>query len=460
MIRCIYTILLIGCQLEPSAEQQSFHSQQDGKHRYLLTHYDVLPETEAGSSELSNPFERDIELTDKELTILRESFRQVGQCVYQVTSDKALDTNDPQVFTQMLNDAQPLTKKKVQLCTKTIAKSGVCQQKPTTHSYVPLDQVLSEMQGVRELYAHRMPWYYDYLAMGLSFVILNGLFDIATHNAQGALIKIADDFINSDTYRLGLDLDKKRQQIIDKFDKEGISLEELSKYNEELAEYDRNKPREKGLKRFLNEINKQGAEERALTIGVEEIEDKNVTMGRGTQTVTDALKLNADSHPLILDMARSEHKAEELFGRFLYIGRETKIFGKTINLNPLWALKEGMGKRLIPVVKEYCTSYVALKLCIPIIVITAGTIIGAVIPFSTIWTGKANSLIHRQQEQRTLDDLLGDWDAVRTFSHVKPEVMSKLENKMSNLATKGVHPCPEAKSLIPHYIDQQTGRFR
>lgn len=431
MLRHVLLILIVGCQLEPSAEQLSFHSQRDGKHSYLLTHYEVLPTTESTDNRLSNPFGRDIKLTDKELTILRKSFQQVGQCVYQVTSNQALDTSDPQVFTQMLTEAQPLTKQKVQLCTETIAKTGVCQQKPLKHTYAPLDQVLSEMQGVRELYAHRMPWYYDYLAMGLSFIVLNGLFDIATHDAQKALIKITNDFINSDTYRYGLDLDFSESQ-------------------------------EKGFKSILNEMNENYATQRRQVM-VNEIIKENIDeglAGKAQRVARDAAKLQDKVDKLYLEMARSEHTAEELFGRFLYIGRETKIFGKTINLNPLWALKEGMGKKLVPVVKKYCTSYVALRVCLPAVLITAGTMIGAIIPFSTLWTGKANSLIHRQQEQRTLDDLLGDWDAVRTFSHVKPEVMSKLEKKMSNLASKGVHPCPEAKSLIPHYIDQQTGRFR
>ena len=459
MFRLVTSVLIISCQLEPSAEQLSFHSQQNGNHRYLLTHYDVLPTTADERSEFSNPFGRDIKLTDKELTILRESFQRVGQCVYQVTSDRALDTSDPQVFTQMLNDAQPLTKKGVQLCTKTLAKTGVCQPKPVTHSYAPLDQVLAEMQGVRELYAHRMPWYYDYLAMGLSFVALNGLFDIATHNAQGALIKIGDDFIKSRTYREGLDLDENRQQIINKFQKEGISLEEQKKYRAELAEYDSHQAKEP--KGFLDEMNDQFAQERRKAIEIKDyVAEGFVVDGNGEQAIVDVVGFSEKTDRIYLNMAKSEHKAEELFGRFLYVGRETKIFGKTINLNPLWALKEGMGKKLVPLVKKYCTSYVALKWCIPVVVFSAVTMIGMVVPFSTIWTGKANSLIHRQQEQRTLDDLLGDWDAVRTFSHVKPEVMSKLENKMSNLATKGSHPCPEAKSLIAHYIDQQTGRFR
>lgn len=456
MFRFVTSVLIVSCQLEPSAEQLSFHSQQNGKHRYLLTHYDVLPTTAGAGSELSNPFSRDIKLTDEELTILRESFQRVGQCVYQVTSDRALDTSDPQVFTQMLNDAQPLTKKRVKLCTETIAKTGVCQPKPVIHSYAPLDQVLSEMQGVRELYAHRMPWYYDYLAMGLSFVVLNGLFDIATHNAQGALIKIGDDFIKSNTYREGLTLDVKRQQIINKIKKEGISPEEQLKYIAELYEYDE---MSKGfLKRFLDKRNNQFADERRMAI---EINKRDVVAdGKVEQVIIDSISIQEKGDRFYLNAAKSEHKAEELFGRFLYVGRETKIFGKTINLNPFWALKEGMGKKLVPLVKKYCTNYVALKMCIPIVVISVGAMIGMVVPFSTIWTGKANSLIHRQQEQRTLDDLLGDWDAVRTFSHVKPEVMLKLENKMGNLAVKGSHPCPEAKSLIAHYIDQQTGRFR
>ena len=423
MIRYFCLILMLSCQLEPNAEQLSFHSQRDGKHSYLLTHYDVLPTTEASDNRISNPFGRDLKLTDKELTILRESFQRVGQCVYRVTSDKALDTSDPQVFTQMLNDAQPLTKKKVQLCTATLAKTGVCQPKPLTHTYAPLDQVLAKMQGVRELYAYRMPWYYDYLAMGLSFIVLNGLFDIATHNAQGALIKISEDFVKSDIYRQGLDIDY---------------------------------PEERGLKGFLNELNDEYVEERRNAIELKE----HVANRKVEQAITDGYKLQEKMDTFYLNMAKSEHKAEELFGRFLYIGRETKIFGKTINLNPLWALKEEMGKKLVPLVKKYCTSYVALKVCLPVVVVSVGMMIGLVVPFSTIWTGKANSLIHRQQEQRTLNDLLGDWDAMRTFSHVKPGVMSKLENKMGSLATKGNHPCPEAKSLIPHYIDQQTGRFR
>ena len=454
MFRCILSIILVSCQLEPVAEQLSFHSQRDGKHSYLLTHYEVLPTT-AEAAGLSNPFGRDIKLTDKELTILRESFQQVGQCVYRVTSDKRLDTNDPQVFTQMLTDAQPLTKKKAQLCTETIAKTGVCQQKPLKHTYAPLDQVLSEMQGVRELYAHRMPWYYDYLAMGLSFIILNGLFDIATHNAQGALLKISKDFINSDTYHQGLDIDPKRQQIIDKAPDSKASFDEIIKHRDELSEYDRNKPQEKGFKRLIDKMNKYLAEERQMFVNDIVIED-----GKTQQTVKEIGKLQEEYDKLYLKMGNSEHKAEEIFGRFLYVGRETKIFGKTINLNPLWALKEGLGNKLVPVVKKYCTSYVALRVCLPAVLISVGMMIGAVVPFSTIWTGKANSLIHHQTEQRTLDDLLGDWDAVRTFSHVKPEVMLKLEKKMSNLATKGVHPCPEAQTLIPHYIDQQTGRFR
>ena len=457
MFRCILSIILVSCHLEPVAEQLSFHSQRDGKHSYLLTHYDVLPTT-SGAAGISNPFGRDIKLTDKELTILRESFQRVGQCVYQVTSDKRLDTSDPQVFTRMLTDAQPLTKKKAQLCTETIAKTGVCQQKPLKHTYAPLDQVLTEMQGVRELYAHRMPWYYDYLAMGLSFIILNGLFDIATHNAQGALIEIADDFIKSDTYRKGLDIpdeDEKAKQMYDKINKEGISLEEQIKYIKELEEYKKSQ-----AKGFLNEMNDEFADKRKIEIEIIKEANENGVDGRFEQSMIDYAKRMEEVDRLYLEMVRNEHKAEELFGRFLYVGRETKIFGRTVNLNPLWALKEGMGKKLVPVVKKYCTSYVALKLCLPIVAVSVGTMIGAVVPFSTIWTGKANSLIHHQQEQRTLDDLLGDWDAVRTFSHVKPEVMSKLEKKMSNLATKGVHPCPEAKTLIPHYIDQQTGRFR
>ena len=210
-----------------------------------------------------------MELTDKELTIVREGFKHVGQCVYKVSSSRPLPTDTPEDFRQLLAVAEPIA---------------------LAQKFVSLNLVYDELRDFRDLYGHRMPWYYDYLAIGASFVLLNGVFDIVTHNAQAEAIKIAEEQLRQER--------------------------KVSKITESLTK----------------EIDELGIADLGNDIG----------------------RLEGRVNKLYLDIAKSEHAAEEVFGKFLYFGKEVKMFGKTVNLNPLWALKEGSGKKIVPLVREYC----------------------------------------------------------------------------------------------------------
>lgn len=391
-MKYLYGLVIIfagSCDSDSGNRLLSFSSQKDGKHTYLLTHYGVLTATTGDTGvAIQNPFGRDLELTDKELTIVKEGFNRVGQCIYKVTSDSPLPTNSPEDFRQLLADAEPIAE----------------EQK-----FVPLDRVHDELKDFRDLYGHRMPWYYDYLAMGASFVILNGIFDIITHDAQAEAIKIAEKELRSHDYKMG-------------------------------------------MREFAGEVRDFAPS------SVQELGD-------------DVVNFNEKMHKLYLDMAKAEHAAEEVFGKFLYVGKETKMFGKTVNLNPLWTLKEKSGKKLVPLVRDFCSengkyagrfkeaSMPISIVCLATIVASASGVIGAAVPFSSIWTGKVNSLLHREEEQKTLNDLVGDWDSFRSFIYLKPEDMLKLEKKMQKLGKKGTQSCPAATSLANHYINPETGRF-
>ena len=413
----LYVIFLLlfaaSCTSTEDNRATSFYSQDGGKYTYLITHYDVLPTVNSVDTEIpKNPFGQSLPLTDKELTIVREGFKHVGQCVYKVTADSNLPTNTAEDLRQLLSKADSICEHKTQ------AVPGLSLALPITNfvnkkncekqMYVPLDQMHAELQDFRDLYGHKMPWYYDYLAMGASFVLLNGVFDIVTHDAQTEAIRLANKELNSAEYR--------------------SFLEEM----EDLVPDDSKFLDPKEVSGFLDKRNK-----------------------------------------MIMDMARAEHKAEEVFGKILYAGRDTKMFGRTVNINPLWSLKQAAGKKLVPAIQQLCdyrgkvgTAWGRLGMdmpisiaCLSFIVAGAGSVIGATAPFATLGTGKINSMLHKKEEQRTLDDLVGDWDNFRAFTYMKPEAMKKLESKIIKLSKGGTKECPPASALIDHYINPQTGRL-
>ena len=355
-----FFVIAVACGKAPSGALEGFQSRsKDGGRIYLFSHYEVL------NKQVRNPFQQGGELTDAELSITREMLDSIGQCLYEVQSDRPLSAHTPAGLQEMLSRAQPLTQ----------------EQK-----YVPLTQVYDEVKGLRDIYGHRMPWYYHYVAIGGTFAVLNGLFDIATHDAQAEAIKIADEYIKSDAYK---------QQA----------------------------------KRLL---------------------------GGADDLFKDMTKLDLHNHKLIVKSGKAEHKLEELFGRFLYVGRDAKLFGRKVNLNPLWALKEKAGKKLVPLVQKVCTAMSSI-MCVAAITTVAGTVLAAAAPLAYFATNKLNEHVHREEEQNRLLDIVGDWDSFRTFTILKPADMNKLKKKMHKLSAKGTHDCPPADTLASIY--SEGGRY-
>lgn len=385
-IRIIPIILtVVACGRPPAAVTASFQSSdKNGKRVYLITHYDLLS---GSDGELQHPFKQGGELTDKELSLTREQLNRVGQCLYKVSSDRPLAANTPQAFQEMLVQAEPLTR----------------EQK-----YVPLDRVYGELQDLRDIYGQRMPWYYNYLAIGGVMAVLNGIFDIVTHDAQAEAIEIATKYMQSDAYRY-----------------ETLRLSNIDPNDF----YD-----EKGRRLTPDEI------------------EKRLTGWR-----KDFHTLNKKQHKLFIEMGRAEHKLEELFGRFIYVGRDVKIGGRSVNLNPLWGLKEKSGKKFVPLVRKACPASMSI-ICVFWITSVAGVVLTASVPLTYFLTGKVNAWLHREQEQRTLLDIVGDWDSFRTFTTLKLADMVKLQAKMAKLNKHGTQPCPPPNELADHYIDKH-GRF-
>ena len=318
--------------------------------------------TEQGS-EVRNPFKQGGKLTNKELSITREMLGSIGQCLYQVYSPQPLSAHTLDGLRELLAEAQPLTK----------------EQK-----YVPLTQVYDELKDFRDLYGHRMPWYYHYVAIGGTFALLNGLFDIATHDAQAEAIKAAEKYLASAEYRSDL---------------------------------------------FLDEID------------------------NADELLKDIKAYEVQSHKVLLKSGKAEHKLEELFGRFIYAGRDVKLFGRKVNLNPLWALKEKSGKKFVPLVQKVCTGIASL-MCVAAVTSVAGIVLAAAAPLAYFSTNKLNERVHREEEQQRLLDIVGDWDNFRTFTILKPKDMQKLKKKMSKLSSKGTRDCPPPDTLADKYIDR------
>lgn len=359
-------VIILACGKAGSGSIEGFQSRDKGGERtYLFSHYEVL---DIQDGEVSNPFEQGQKLTDKKLTITWEMLGGVGQCLYQVQSERPLSAHTPAGLRELLAEAQPLTK----------------EQK-----YVPLTQVYDELKDLRDLYGHRMPWYYHYIAIGGTFTVLNGLFDIATHDAQAEAIKIAQQYLESNAYR--------RDLVLDEVDEIGGWMKDIIGY-----EVQRNK--------------------------------------------------------VLLKSAKAEHKLEELFGRFIYAGREVNFFGRKVNLNPLWALKEKAGKKFVPLVQKTCTRMASL-VCISAITSMAGIVLAAATPLAYFATNKLNEHVHREEEQHRLLDIIGDWDNFRTFTLLKPKDMQKLKQKMAKLSGKGTHDCPPPDVLADKYIDKKSRSF-
>ena len=387
-------LITFACGKVPSWEVKGFQSRdQKGGRTYLFSHYEVLSEQ---NNEGSNPFKRGAALTDKELTITREMLSSIGQCLYQVHSDRPLSAHTPAALREMLAEAQPLRE----------------QQK-----YVPLTQVYDKLKDFRDLYGHRMSWYYDYIAIGGVFTALNGLFDIATHDAQAEAIRIAQKYMKSDEY-----------------------WSDLAK---SIAEYDD----------MINFYTNTRGETSYTSISDP---DKLEVRLKGWRK--DAYSFAQKYDNFIIKSGQAEHKLEELFGRFIYAGREVKIFGRTLNLNPLWTLKEKAGKKFVPLVKSTCKGRMSI-LCVQYITFSAGIGLAAAVPLAYFLMGKLNAFLHREQEQGRLLDIVGDWDNFRTFTMLKPADMKKLQKKMTKLSAKGGRDCPSPDTLADRYIDKKSGRF-
>ena len=401
----------VSCGQPPTALLNSFQSQNgNGKRTYLITHYDVL--TTADNGTVSNPFGSGEKLTAAQLTLTREQLNRVGQCLYLVSSDHPLSAHTPQAFTEMLAKAEPLTR----------------EQK-----YVPLDRVYHELQDLRDIYGQRLPWYYHYMAIGGVLVVLNGLFDIVTHDAQGEAIKFATEYVQSDHFRREM-----LKQSFVPYDELYETITATERYYDDIFDEYSSAKVEKMRER-----------------SVDAIEEKIRGSWRG-----DLYEINKKHHKLIVEAGRAEHKLEELFGRLIYAGHDVKIGGRSINLNPLWALKQKSGEKFVPLVqKANRISPLASVVTVAWISIAATVIVTAAVPLTYYLTGKVNAWLHREQEQRTLLDIVGNWDSFRTFTLLQPKDMQKLQQKMAKLSKRGTQPCPPANELAAHYIDKDSGRF-
>ena len=385
--------IIIACGEVPAGEVEGFQSRdQSGKRTYLFSHYEVLDEQ---SRAAHNPFQQEGKLTDTHLTITAEMLGGVGQCLYQVQSDRPLSAHTPAALQEMLSKAQPLAQ---------------------AQKYVPLDQVYDELKDFRDIYGHRMPWYYNYIAIGGSFAVLNSLFDIVTHDAQAEAIKIARKYVQSDNYRS---------------DMASIFL------------FDEDK--------FDTYTDARGATYR-IPLGPDELEARL----KGWRK--DLHALNRQHDELVIKSGQAEHKLEQLFGRVIYAGREVKIFGRTVNLNPLWALKEKAGKKFVPLVQKVCIAQMSI-VCIMYITSAVGIVLAAAVPVAYVSTGKVNAYLHREQEQNRLLDIVGDWDNFRVFTALTPAYMKKLKQKMRKLSAQGTHDCPSPDKLADHYLGKARGRF-
>lgn len=386
--------IIVACGEASPGEVEGFQSRdQSGKRTYLFSHYEVLAEQ---SRAVRNPFQQAGKLTDAHLTITAEMLGGIGQCLYQVQSDRPLSAHTPAALREMLSKAQPLTQ---------------------PQNYIPLDIVYDELKDFRDLYGHRMPWYYNYLAIGGALVVLNGLFDIATHDAQAEALKIAQKYLQSDAYRIDLaSIFLADEDTFDTYtDARGRT------YYTKINDPDKLEARLKGWLKDLHAFNRQQNE-------------------------------------VIIKSGQAEHKLEQLFGRFIYAGREVKIFGRTVNLNPLWALKEKAGKKFVPLVQKGCKTTSSV-MCICFITTAAGIVLGAAVPLTYFLTGKVNAFLHREQEQNRLLDIVGDWDNFRTFTVLTPADMKKLQQKMRKLSAPGTRDCPPSDTLVDHYLGQASGRF-
>lgn len=386
--------IIVACGEVPAGEVEGFQSRaQSGKRTYLFSHYEVLDEQ---SRAARNPFQQEGKLTDTHLTITAAMLGGVGQCLYQVQSDRPLSAHTPVALQEMLSKAQPLAQ---------------------SQKYVPLDQVYDELKDFRDLYGHRMPWYYHYLAIGGSLVVLNGLFDIVTHDAQAEAIKIAQKYVQSDTYR---------RELVSTFlaDEDNFDTYTDARgrtYYTEIDDPSKLEARLKGWRKDLHALKRQHDE-------------------------------------LVIKSGQVEHKLEQLFGRVIYAGREVKIFGRTVNLNPLWALKEKAGKKFVPLVQKACRAQLSI-VCVMYITSAAGLVLAAAVPLTYFLTGKANAFLHREQEQNRLLDIVGDWDNFRVFTALTPADMKKLKQKMRKLSAQGTHDCPSPDKLADHYLGKARGRF-
>ena len=255
-----------------------------------------------------------------------------------------------------------------------------------------------------------------YLAIGGVVVALNGIYDIATHDAQAEAIKIAQAYVQSDDYRREL-----LQTFFSDEDMYDTYTDAHGRTYYKDISLDQVEARLKGWRKDMYELMRQ--------------HDK-----------------------LIVASGQAEHKLEELFGRFIYAGRETKIFGRTVNLNPLWALKEKAGEKIVPLVQEVCQKFTSIT-CVAVITSAAGIAIAAAVPLTYFLTGKINAFMHREQEQRRLLDIVGDWDNFRTFTQLKHADMQKLQQKMFKLSANGTGNCPPPEALADLYIDKKSGRF-
>lgn len=386
--------IIVACGEIPSGGVEGFQSRdQSGKRTYLFSHYEVLAEQGSAGR---NPFKQEGKLTDARLTITAEMLSGIGQCLYRVQSERPLSAHTPAALREMLSKAQPLTQ---------------------PQKYLPLDQVYDELKDFRDLYGHRMPWYYNYLAIGGSLVVLNGLFDIVTHDAQAEAIKIAQKYMQSDAYRLEL----ASRFLADEDTLTTYTDARGRTYDIPINDPDQLEARLKGWRKDLHALSRQ--------------HDK-----------------------LIIKSGQAEHKLEQLFGRFIYAGREAKIFGRTVNLNPLWALKEKAGKKFVPLVQKACTQ-ISSVLCVLYITTAAGIVLTAAVPLTYFLTGKVNAFLHREQEQNRLLDIVGDWDNFRTFTVLTPDDMKKLQQKMRKLSVQGTRDCPPSDKLAEHYLGRASGRF-
>ena len=97
-------LVLAACGKPPTAAVEGFQSRdKHGLRTYLFTHYDVIA---PHNDTVNNPFREGNQgkLSDAQLTITREMLGSIGQCLYQVHSNRPLSAHTPAALRELLRE--------------------------------------------------------------------------------------------------------------------------------------------------------------------------------------------------------------------------------------------------------------------------------------------------------------------------------------------------------------------